>query len=175
MVHLTPYISRFLVKKCDLFQFTGFFVVKNITLQFCTIVQREWGQRICNTLFQGWFFFSHLTDFSYFPLINIFWKLQDMVRTEIKRTFLKDGFSYFHWFSVILFSSQNRHCFLDRDLILGTWEPDSSLYTVVPPLKSHTKTSPIVRSDLRCTEIVKYYWILPLKRGQILNAEMMIL
>jgi hypothetical protein len=31
--------------------------------------------------FQGWFFFSYLTDFSYFSVKKKFWKLQDTVRT----------------------------------------------------------------------------------------------
>ena len=35
----------------------------------------------------GIIFFSYLTDFSYFSLIKIFRKLQDMVRTVQKRTY----------------------------------------------------------------------------------------
>jgi hypothetical protein len=41
------------------------------------------------TQWLGWFFFSYLTDFSYIPLIKIFWKLQDMFRTVKKRTLWK--------------------------------------------------------------------------------------
>jgi hypothetical protein len=47
------------------------------------------------------FFLSYLTDFSYFPLINIFQELQDTDRTDKKKDLLKvgvDGFSSFQSF-----------------------------------------------------------------------------
>ena len=47
-------------------------------------------------------FFSYLANFSYFSLTKIFRKLQDTFRA-VK----KNGFSYYRWFSVNLFSNQN--------------------------------------------------------------------
>ena len=69
----------------------------------------------CHTLYmlyvQGWFFFfSYLTDLSYFPLKIVARKLQDMIGTGKKWPFWKrgvDGFNYFSLISVILFSNQN--------------------------------------------------------------------
>ena len=39
--------------------------------------------------------------------------------------------------------------------------------TVVPPViwPLPSKATPLIRPDFRCTEIVKYYWLIPLKRG----------
>jgi hypothetical protein len=51
-------------------------------------------------------FFQLFSWFQHFPFKQKFWKLQDTV----KMTFLKGGvddFSYFHWFSFILYSNQN--------------------------------------------------------------------
>ena len=56
------------------------------------------------------FFFSYLTDFSYFPLKIVFRKLLDNGQNMSKMTILKGGvvgFSYFSLISVILFSNRD--------------------------------------------------------------------
>ena len=61
----------------------------------------------CTANSQGWFLFSYLYDFSYFPLKIVFRNLVDTVRTYQKwSAILKgdvDGFIYFSLISVISF------------------------------------------------------------------------
>jgi hypothetical protein len=48
-------------------------------------------------------FFSYLTDFSYFPLKQKFWNCR-MQSEQVKNDLVErveDGFSYFHWFSIL--------------------------------------------------------------------------
>jgi hypothetical protein len=63
------------------------------------------------------FFLSYLTDFSYFPLIFFHSENCRTQSEQVKNTFWKgvyvDGFNYFHWFSVTLFSIHNHLCIMD--------------------------------------------------------------
>ena len=66
----------------------------------------------------GRIFFSYLTDFSYFFCEKEILKVARHGQNMSKMTILNggvDGFSYFHWFSVILFSIQKA----ELSLILG--------------------------------------------------------
>ena len=63
----------------------------------------------CNK-FQGWFFFQLFSWFQLFFCEREIQKITGHSQNRSKMTFLKegvDGFSYFHWFSIILFSIQN--------------------------------------------------------------------
>ena len=94
------------------------FVVSYVIAFFCfaflcryveSHCQIYYFQSFCFAIFRDDFFFSYLTDFSYFPLKNIP-KVTEDSQNSSKTDHLKgivDGFSYFHWFSVILFSNHN--------------------------------------------------------------------
>ena len=94
----------------------------------------------CGDIKQGWFF-SYLTDFSYFSVKKKFRNLQNTVRTGQKMTFLKegvDGFCYFPSFTVILFSIQN-HTWLNNGVIFENITRHFILF-IFPLLHTHAKT-----------------------------------
>ena len=64
---------------------------------------------VINMSIPGKKIFSYLTDFSYFSLKQKFWNCR-IQSEQVKNDLVEreeDGFSYFHWFSVILNSNQN--------------------------------------------------------------------
>ena len=63
-------------------------------------------------IIQGWFFFSYLTDFSYFPLFSkCCWIWSEQVKNDLCERGI-DGFSYISLISVNLCSNQDYSCII---------------------------------------------------------------
>ena len=119
----------------------------------------------CNI--QRWFF-QLFNWFQLFFCEKEILKIAGHSQNRSKMTFLKggvDGFSYFHWFSVILFSIQNHPWILEVSLSICSYSKDRLAYYLIMisfPLFQYLKSSlpsgvKIMTSCSNCTlgELVK--------------------